>query len=128
MSAPDFELARAINMRNTSQEMDAAEIARRTRPVFERHNIERAILFGSFARGRQSRRSDVDLILIQRTARRYFGRFEGLLLDRYYIPTCYPNGLPDLTPGQVYFRRDAEICLESSHQLLSLVGELTGGA
>lgn len=63
--------------------MDAAEIARRTRPVFERHNIERAILFGSFARGRQSRRSDVDLILIQRTARRYFERFEGLLQDLY---------------------------------------------
>ncbi len=52
----------------------------------------------------------------------------GALLDRYYIPTRYPNGLPDLTPGQVYFRRDAEICLESSRQLLSLAGELMGGA
>ena len=48
----------------------------------------------------------------------------GVLLDRYYIPTRYPNGLPDLTPGQVYFKRDAEICLEASHHLLSMVGEL----
>ena len=70
-------------MRDASQEMNAAEIARRARPVFERHNIERAILFGSFARGRQSRKSDVDLILVQRTARRYFERFEGLLQDLY---------------------------------------------
>lgn len=70
-------------MSGTSQEMNATEIARRARPVFERHNIERAILFGSFARGRQSRRSDVDLILIQKTARRYFERFEGLLQDLY---------------------------------------------
>ncbi len=22
-------------------------------------------------------------------------------LDQYYIPTRYPNGLPDLTPGEV---------------------------
>ena len=29
-------------------------------------------------------------------------------LDRFYIPTRYPNGLPDLTPEQSYFRRDAE--------------------
>jgi predicted nucleotidyltransferase len=53
------------------------------RPVFERHNIERAILFGSFATGRQSRKSDVDLILIKSTAKRYFDRFEGLLEDLY---------------------------------------------
>lgn len=24
-------------------------------------------------------------------------------LDKFYIPTRYPNGLPDLTPGQVIF-------------------------
>ena len=24
------------------------------------------------------------------------------LLDQFYIPTRYPNGLPDLTPGQIY--------------------------
>jgi HEPN domain-containing protein len=52
----------------------------------------------------------------------------GALLDRYYIPTRYPNGLPDLTPGQVYFRKDAELCLESSSQLLSLAREITGTA
>lgn len=29
------------------------------------------------------------------------------LLDQYYIPTRYPNGLPDLTPGQVYGAADS---------------------
>ena len=53
---------------------------------------------------------------------------DGALLDRYYIPTRYPNGLPDLTPGQVYFRRDAEVCLESSGRLLSVVAEFIGKA
>ena len=33
---------------------------------------------------------------------------EAALLDKYYIPTRYPNGLPDLTPDEVYTRREAE--------------------
>jgi hypothetical protein len=43
------------------------------------------------------------------------------LLDRYHIPTLYPNSLPDLTPGQVYFRRDAESCHESALQMIAMV-------
>ncbi len=34
------------------------------------------------------------------------------LLDKFYIPTRYPNGLLDLTPGQSYFSRDAEQAIE----------------
>jgi len=69
--------------RDDSKEMNAIDIARLARPVFENHNVERAILFGSFATGRQNRKSDVDLILVKRTAERYFERFEGLLRDLY---------------------------------------------
>lgn len=29
-------------------------------------------------------------------------------LDRYYIPTRYPDGLPDLTPNQCFFKQDAD--------------------
>ena len=39
-------------------------------------------------------------------------------LDRFYIPTRYPNGLPDLTPEQSFFRRDAEQALERAICLL----------
>ena len=76
---------RAVNSnpKNISSEMNAGDIARMAGPVFERHNIERAILFGSFATGRQSRKSDVDLILIKSTTKRYFERFDGLLEDLY---------------------------------------------
>jgi HEPN domain-containing protein len=28
-------------------------------------------------------------------------------LDRYYVPTRYPNGLPDLTPEEAFFEIDA---------------------
>jgi predicted nucleotidyltransferase len=52
-------------------------------PVFRKYGIRKAILFGSFAKGRQTRRSDIDLILIQETDKRYFDRFEGILSDLY---------------------------------------------
>lgn len=38
----------------------------------------------------------------------------GALLDKFYIPTRYPNGLPDLTPGQSYFLRDADQAIEQA--------------
>jgi len=43
-------------------------------------------------------------------------RFEELLEvaavpDRFYIPTRYPDGLSDLTPGNCCFRKDAALCI-----------------
>jgi HEPN domain-containing protein len=35
-------------------------------------------------------------------------------LDRYNIPTRYPNGLPDLTPGECYFLHDADSAIEQA--------------
>ena len=35
-------------------------------------------------------------------------------LDRYYFLTRYPNGLPDLTPGQSYFPQDSEQAIEKA--------------
>jgi HEPN domain-containing protein len=35
-------------------------------------------------------------------------------LDKFYIPTRYPNGLPDLTPGQVYISQDSSQALEKA--------------
>lgn len=47
-------------------------------PVFRKHGVERALVFGSLARGEFSRRSDVDLILIKRTEKRFLDRYEGI--------------------------------------------------
>ena len=52
---------------------------------------------------------------------------EGAVLDRYYIPTRYPNGLPDLTPGKCYFERDAELCIQAAGNLLARVVKLMKG-
>lgn len=44
---------------------------------------------------------------------------QGALLDKFYIPTRYPNGLPDLTPGQVYRREDARSGIETGLMLVA---------
>lgn len=46
--------------------------------------------------------------------------------DKFYIPTRYPNGLPDLTPGQSYVATDAEQALEKAEFFLTRVKELIG--
>jgi HEPN domain-containing protein len=44
---------------------------------------------------------------------------QGSVLDQFYIPTRYPNGLPDLTPGQIYRAEDAQRGLEAARALLA---------
>ena len=63
------------------QQSEILRLQERLIPLFRRYNIQKAILFGSFARGEPSRRSDLDLILIQETDRRFLDRYEGLLLE-----------------------------------------------
>ena len=62
--------------------MDAiADLKVRLTPLFKQYHIRKAILFGSLARGEATRRSDVDLILIQETKKRFWDRYDGILLD-----------------------------------------------
>lgn len=55
------------------------EIGARLRPVLEKRRVLRAIVFGSFARGEVSRHSDLDLILIQETDKRFLDRYDDFL-------------------------------------------------
>jgi HEPN domain-containing protein len=48
----------------------------------------------------------------------------GTVLDRFYIPTRYPNGLPEITPREAFLREDAEACLESSRAIVQKVKAL----
>ncbi len=45
----------------------------------------------------------------------------GMFLDRFYIPTRYPNGLPDLTPDEAFTAEDARVCIERARQILEAV-------
>ena len=57
------------------------ELAVRLGPVFREYGVLRAIAFGSFARGDESKKSDLDLIVIQDTDKGFLDRYEGILRD-----------------------------------------------
>jgi predicted nucleotidyltransferase len=59
--------------------LSQAEVCRRLRQLVGTHGIERFILFGSFARGTQTWDSDVDLIVITSSTRRFLDRYPELL-------------------------------------------------
>ena len=47
-------------------------------PFFKKHNIIKAIVFGSYARKTENRKSDLDLILVQRTEKRFLDRYDDI--------------------------------------------------
>ena len=77
-------IPRAIRYESmVAKRTDLGELAARLRPVLERHGFQKAIVFGSVARGTASRRSDLDLILVKRTTQRFLDRYGGILRDLY---------------------------------------------
>ncbi len=67
--------------------------------------------------------ADVDQALYERckTIHR-----QALVLDRYYIPTRYPNGLPDITPDLAFEEADADSCMVHAQHIADLVMGLIG--
>ncbi len=58
-----------------------------------------------------------------------FGQLKGLLragtiLDRFYVPTRYPNGLPELTPAEAYLEEDAVLCIQLATEVVTAVKDL----
>jgi HEPN domain-containing protein len=47
-------------------------------------------------------------------------------LDRFYIPTRYPNGLPGGVPAEVYDEQDAEGAIALANEVLKLVEQYLG--
>jgi HEPN domain-containing protein len=63
---------------------------------------------------------------LARWAAEYDVEFEALReavapLDAYYIPTRYPNGLPNTIPARVYTRSAAQETVRMADQVLDLV-------
>ena len=46
-------------------------------------------------------------------------------LDQYYVPTRYPNGLPDQIPHRFYNKKDAEKCVSYARKILKLIQRLS---
>jgi HEPN domain-containing protein len=53
-------------------------------------------------------------------------RADAMVLDRLYIPTRYPNGLPDLAPLEAFGSRDFEAAFVSATTIIEFVRTHTG--
>ena len=49
---------------------------------------------------------------------------DAVKLDRFYIPTRYPNGLPDLVPEQAFFKEDSRLAISLSESLLRAINNV----
>ena len=49
---------------------------------------------------------------------------EAATLDQFYIPTRYPNGLPDLTPHEVYTKTQAERASDAAGVVIERIRRL----
>lgn len=45
----------------------------------------------------------------------------AMILDRFYIPTRYPNGLPDITPDMAFTEEDSTMCIEAAKSILNVI-------
>ena len=48
---------------------------------------------------------------------------EGALLDRFYIPTRYPNGLPGGVPAYFYTKKDSTEAINAAQKILDFISE-----
>ena len=48
-------------------------------------------------------------------------------LDRFYIPTRYPNGLPGGIPAESYDKEDADLALELAEEIFDFVKRQLNG-
>lgn len=48
------------------------------------------------------------------------------ILDKFYIPTKYPDGLPDLTPGQSYRKSEATTALTTAQTVYQFAEKYIG--
>lgn len=63
---------------------------------------------------------------LESVEKKFFDKLKSLMrvaivLDRFYIPTRYPNGLPDITPDVAFTEEDAEVCINYSKQIVDAV-------
>lgn len=87
-----------MHMKNN---LNIDEIRKRISEVLDRNNVQKCILFGSYARNDASRRSDVDLLLIKSTSDRFLDRTRDL---QYELSRLLPGVDVDVicyTPEEV---------------------------
>jgi predicted nucleotidyltransferase len=76
------------------------EIGTRLRPFFRKRNVLKAIVFGSWARGTNTRRSDLDLAVVLETERAFLDRRQDLCGIEDVLDGLHPE-LLIYAPGEL---------------------------
>jgi HEPN domain-containing protein len=50
----------------------------------------------------------------------------GAFLDRFYIPTRYPNGLPGGVPAKAFNRKDSAEAIKTASMILDFISKRLG--
>lgn len=117
-------------MSQAQHDLRAAEVNRREgfpeiACFLAQQAAEKALKAYLYAQGERVVVGHATHLLIRRCAR-YDRAFDALLdacriLDQYYIPTRYPNGLPDGIPHEVYTNAQAGEAINQAERVLELV-------
>jgi len=60
------------------------KISEQLAPLFRKNRVMKVILFGSAARGSESKKSDLDFMIIKKTEKRFFERYDEFD-EMYYL-------------------------------------------
>jgi predicted nucleotidyltransferase len=82
------------------KDLKAKEISELLEPVFKKNKTTKAVLFGSLSRRTQTSKSDIDLIIIVETDKRFFDRFEQFSVINDII-TDRPVDMLIYTPAEL---------------------------
>ncbi len=55
---------------------DIENIKKLLQPVFKKNNVQKAIVFGSVGRATDTKKSDIDIMIVMKTDNRFFKRFD----------------------------------------------------
>ena len=58
------------------EKSDISEIKELLTPIFQKSKVKKAFLFGSYATGKETKKSDIDLMIIMETSKRFFERYD----------------------------------------------------
>lgn len=119
-------------LRQAGRDLDAARASMRSGfhewgCFLAQQAAEKALKAFLYAQGERAVIGHSILRLIER-ARVYEGGFADLAdakrLDEVYIPSRYPNGLEETTPGDFYTEEDARLCIGLAQRVLERVSAL----
>ena len=98
----EYGMRRTEPRQSPSNTLSTEEVVLRLQSLVGQRGIQKFILFGSFARGTQTSDSDVDMIVVVETSKRFLARYDELL------PFLHDALRPHAVSPLIYTRAELE--------------------